>query len=93
MSKKIVEILKTIECFDHKRLNSEIVFKKMLSFYNKMTNKKVILATGVKKKVTTFWIYPNFCLKFNESLGEKKSNGERDSKKLLCFYKKIIDKK
>ena len=41
------DILRTIEFLGHNMLKNEIVSKKLLSFYNKMRNKKKILAMGV----------------------------------------------
>ena len=41
------DILRTIEFFGHHILKNEIVSKKLLFFHNKMTNKKLILLTGV----------------------------------------------
>ena len=41
------DILRTIEFLGHDMLKNEIVSKKLLSFYNKMRNKKKILAMGV----------------------------------------------
>ena len=41
------DILRTIEFLGHHMLKNEIVSKKLLSFYNKMNNKKMILVMGV----------------------------------------------
>ena len=41
------DILRTIELFGNHRSKSQIVSKKMLSFYNRMTNNKMILVMGV----------------------------------------------
>ena len=43
----IYDILKTIEYLGYYRLISEIISKKMLSFYNKMINEGMFLVTGV----------------------------------------------
>ena len=41
------DILRTVEFLGYHISKNEIVSKKLLSFYNKMTNKKMILVTGV----------------------------------------------
>ena len=41
------DIIRTIEFFTQHRSKSETVSKKMLSFYNIMSKKKMILITGV----------------------------------------------
>ena len=45
------DILRTIEFLGHDILKNEIVSKKLLSFYNKMINKKMILVMGVTARI------------------------------------------
>ena len=56
------DILKTIEFLGHDMLKNEIVFKKSLSFYNKMINKKMILVMGVTaRKLTQCECFVEIC--------------------------------